>query len=108
MNWYIFGFCVAVIVLLIALVVIGLVTTDKAFKNMVYQLVLAAENAIVGTKLGQARLDLVVSQLNEILPKELKFILTGKRVRKVIEWAVVKLKETYEENIKENEVEGDI
>ena len=72
---------------------------------MVYQLVLAAENAIVGTKLGQARLDLVVSQLNEILPKQLKFILTGKRVRKVIEWAVVKLKETFEENMEKDGVD---
>ena len=103
MNWYIFGFSVAIIVLLVAILIVGLVTTDKMFKNLVYQLVVAAENAIVGTKLGQARLDLVISQLNEILPKELKFILTGKRVRKVIEWSVIKLKEVYEENIKDNE-----
>lgn len=103
MNWYIFGFSVAIIILLVAILVIGFVTTDKTFKNLVYQLVLAAENAIVGTKLGQARLDLVIQQLNEILPKPLKFIFTGKRVRKIIEWAVVKLKEAYKENMEEIE-----
>lgn len=90
LNWYWY--------LIGLLIVVGFVflLQYKSFKKVVLDLVTIAENDIIGTKRGQERFALVVSQIHNIIPNKFKWFFTEERIKNIIEWAVRKMKQTLE------------
>lgn len=66
----------------------------KQFKKVVYDFVILAEYYIKGTKKGQERFDYVVREIHKQIPAWLGIFLTEARIKKIIEWAVSKMKKS--------------
>lgn len=93
LNWYWY-----LLVILVS-ICIGILTTKyKSFCRIVYQFVLKAEKEITGSKKGKERFDYVVSIIISYIPLSLRWLLTKERIANIIEWAVIKMKESLEKN----------
>ena len=58
---------------------------DKAEDRELFKETMAAEKEFVGTKLGEARLAVVVAWLRERVPAPLRFLVTDELIRKVVQ-----------------------
>lgn len=84
MEWYYW--------VLIGVAVVALVSF-KAFRTLIYQLVVMAEKTIVGDKVGAERYKYVAERIYAVLPKTFQVIFTPSVISKLIEKAVIKMKE---------------
>jgi hypothetical protein len=82
-----------VLIVAVALIVIVLIFANKKFRGFVLEAVCKAEEEIQGTKKGQERFAQVVSQIRAIIPTKLQWLFTEARIKKIIEWAVKKMKQ---------------
>lgn len=88
-EWYYWLSIGAAFVLML---LIGLIFKYREFRKVALDLVVIAEGLITGTKKGQERFDYVVSKIYDYIPTSLRLLLTKRRIKNIIEWAVRKMK----------------
>lgn len=94
MNWDIFVIIVACIAgLLIVGGIIYFCIKYRTIRHMVLDLVIKAEEQFAGSKRGQEKYQYVLEVISAFVPKWLKIFINESTLDKLIEEAVVKLKE---------------
>jgi len=73
------------------------------FKRVVYDLVVKAEQEIVGYKKGNERFKFVVNAIQSVIPLVLRGFFTEKRIVNIIEWAVGEMKKGLEKGGEKDE-----
>lgn len=84
-------FYIILIVTGVAIILSFIFAKSKALKKFAYDLVVLAEENIIGSKLGEEKLNFVIKKLRERFPHLSPFI-TEATLRKIIEAAVDKMK----------------
>ena len=77
------------------------VRKHEYFKLFVYEIVVQAEEEIVGYKKGNERFKFVVNEIQDFIPSSLRWYFTEKRIIDIIEWAVRQMKKNLEKDLLE-------